>query len=91
MDSAATKANVKAEDKVVILEEYQPIDCEPEKSKQELPKRETRQSVKKTEASAGDHTISDEKKTDAPDLDGTTLDMTKTRQLEQGKPGPHPS
>ncbi|XP_051780165.1 uncharacterized protein LOC127526957 isoform X2 [Erpetoichthys calabaricus] len=40
-----------------------------------MPKRETRQSVKKTEAPAGRSTTFDKKKTDTPEVDGTTLDM----------------
>ncbi|XP_051788969.1 uncharacterized protein LOC127529443 isoform X2 [Erpetoichthys calabaricus] len=41
-----------------------------------MPKRETSQSVKKTEAPAGGSTTFDKKKTDTPNVDGTTLDMT---------------
>ncbi|XP_051784860.1 uncharacterized protein LOC127528370 isoform X2 [Erpetoichthys calabaricus] len=77
MDSATTKPTTKAETDVIILEDYQSIEPEPEpeKSKQEMPKRETRQSVKNTEAPAGGSTTFDEKKTDTPDIDGTTFDM----------------
>ncbi|XP_039599184.1 uncharacterized protein LOC120522014 isoform X2 [Polypterus senegalus] len=78
MDSTTMKPTDKAEADVIILEEYQSVGCggEAEKSNQEVPKRETRQSVKKTEAPAGCSTTFDKKKTDTPGLDGTTLDMT---------------
>ncbi|XP_039599194.1 uncharacterized protein LOC120522014 isoform X5 [Polypterus senegalus] len=81
MDSTTMKPTDKAEADVIILEEYQSVGCggEAEKSNQvilnEVPKRETRQSVKKTEAPAGCSTTFDKKKTDTPGLDGTTLDM----------------
>ncbi|XP_051788968.1 uncharacterized protein LOC127529443 isoform X1 [Erpetoichthys calabaricus] len=48
-----------------------------------MPKRETSQSVKKTEAPAGGSTTFDKKKTDTPNVDGTTLDMSDFKMASE--------